>query len=114
MLVDTQLPVLPGYFVKGGPQKYSPTQYLAVKKYLLRKESKYRWRIGTPKMSVFLPPHYHSPSFVLSCLAGASYYERSFSMNLCLMVCLDLGLELWPLLGLEKAEQHTVPRAEIT
>lgn len=35
-------------------------------------------------------------------------------MNLCLMVCLDLGLELWPLLGLEKAEQHTVPRAEIT
>lgn len=64
-------------------------------------------------MSVFLPPHYCSPSFVLSCLPGASYYGRTFSIHLCLMVCLDLGLELWPLLGLERAEQHTVPRAEI-
>lgn len=64
-------------------------------------------------MSVFLSPHYHSPLFVLSCLAGASHYGRPFSIHLCLMVYLDPGLELWPLLGLERAEQHTVPRAEI-
>lgn len=41
-VVDTRLPVSPGYFVEGGPKKHSPAQYFAVKKYLLRRESKYR------------------------------------------------------------------------